>query len=50
MNMNFFDDEFEVPGNIQVDSPITDYFRGKCVFLTGGTGHLGYLFIEKLLR
>lgn len=47
---NLLDDEFQVPESIRVNSPITDYFREKCVFLTGGTGFLGYLFIEKLLR
>lgn len=31
-------------------SPIRSYFRGKTVFLTGGTGFLGKLFIEKLLQ
>lgn len=31
-------------------SPIRNFFRGKTVFLTGGTGFLGKLFIEKLLQ
>lgn len=31
-------------------TPMGDFFRGKTVFLTGGTGFLGKLFIEKLLR
>lgn len=47
---NLLSDEFQIPERIQINSPITDYFRGKCIFLTGGTGHLGHLFIEKLLR
>lgn len=33
-----------------VDSPIRDFYRGKVVFLTGATGVLGELFVEKLLR
>lgn len=33
-----------------VNSPMREFFRGKTVFLTGGTGFLGKLFIEKLLR
>lgn len=32
------------------DSPITDFFRGKNVFVTGATGFLGHLYLEKLLR
>lgn len=31
-------------------SPIGDFFRGKNVFLTGTTGFLGHLYLEKLLR
>lgn len=31
-------------------SPIGDFFRGKNVLLTGPTGFLGHLFLEKLLR
>lgn len=30
--------------------PIRDYFKDKVVLLTGGTGFLGQLFVEKLLR
>ncbi|XP_058829529.1 fatty acyl-CoA reductase wat-like [Topomyia yanbarensis] len=40
-------------GNNRLNSPNTPmglFFRGKTVLLTGGTGFLGKLFIEKLLR
>lgn len=31
-------------------TPIKDFYRGKCVLLTGGTGFIGRLLVEKLLR
>ncbi|EAT41108.1 AAEL007220-PA [Aedes aegypti] len=31
-------------------SPMKDFYRDKIVFLTGGTGFLGKLYIEKLIR
>ncbi|KAH8026770.1 hypothetical protein HPB51_024319 [Rhipicephalus microplus] len=31
-------------------SPIEHFFRDKAVFITGGTGFLGKILIEKLLR
>lgn len=31
-------------------TPILDFYRGKVVFLTGGTGFIGKLLLEKLLR
>lgn len=34
----------------QDDSPITRFMRGKCVLITGATGFLGSLFLEKCLR
>lgn len=33
-----------------IDSPMKRFYRDKTVFITGGTGFLGQLFIEKLLR
>lgn len=34
----------------QDDSPITRFMHGKCVLITGATGFLGSLFLEKCLR
>lgn len=31
-------------------STITEYFEGQSIFITGGTGTLGKVLIEKLLR
>ncbi len=31
-------------------SEITEWYRGKNVFITGGTGFLGKVLLEKLLR
>ncbi|XP_039291036.1 fatty acyl-CoA reductase wat [Nilaparvata lugens] len=33
-----------------IGSPIQEFFRGKTVFLTGGTGFMGKILIEKILR
>lgn len=32
------------------ESPMLEFYRGKSIFITGGTGFLGKLFLEKLLR
>lgn len=32
------------------DTPMKSYFRNKNIFITGGTGFLGLLYVEKLLR
>lgn len=31
-------------------TPMRDFYRGKTVFLTGGSGFLGQIYVEKLLR
>lgn len=31
-------------------TPMRDFYRDKVIFLTGGTGFLGQLYVEKLLR
>lgn len=35
---------------IPQDTPMRNFYRNKVVFLTGGTGALGQIFIEKLIR
>lgn len=42
--------EYKVEATIPCDSPITTFYAGKTVFLTGPTGFLGHLLLEKLLR
>lgn len=42
--------EYKVDASIPRNSPITEFFAGKTVFLTGPTGFLGHLLLEKLLR
>lgn len=42
--------EYKVDASLVRDSPISEFFAGKTVFLTGPTGFLGHLFLEKLLR
>lgn len=42
-----YETEFETLHN---DSPMKDYYRDKIIFLTGGLGFLGQLYVEKLLR
>lgn len=39
-------DEVIVPHS----TPMKDFYRDKTIFLTGGTGFLGQLYVEKLLR
>jgi len=32
------------------DSPVEEFYRDKVVFITGGTGFIGKVLLEKLLR
>jgi fatty acyl-CoA reductase len=32
------------------DSPVTEFYRDRCIFVTGATGFVGKVLIEKLLR
>lgn len=36
--------------NVPKNTPMREFYYGKTIFLTGGTGFLGQLFVEKLLR
>jgi fatty acyl-CoA reductase len=35
---------------MSVTSDIPGFFKGRCVFVTGGTGFMGKVLVEKLLR
>lgn len=39
-----------VDETIPRDSPMKTFYRDKTILVTGGTGFIGQLFIEKLLR
>lgn len=45
-DQDLWDDESLIPES----TPMRDYYRGKVIFLTGGTGFLGQIYVEKLLR
>jgi fatty acyl-CoA reductase len=37
-------------GTMNAASDVPGFFRGRCVFITGGTGFMGKVLVEKLLR
>lgn len=39
-----------VDEDIPENTPMRNFYRNKTIFLTGGTGFLGQIYIEKLLR
>lgn len=42
--------EYNVDPSLPRDSPISSFYVNKTVLLTGPTGFLGHLLLEKLLR
>lgn len=42
--------EYMFDENLLQDSPMSAFFRSKTVFVTGSTGYLGQLLVERLLR
>lgn len=50
MKSKFESNEMVLEDDIYDKSTITQYFVGKTIFITGGAGFLGQLYIEKLLR
>lgn len=43
-------DQHETEDIEGMSSPMKDFYRGKTIFLTGGTGFIGLIMLEKLLR
>lgn len=46
---NIFD-QYETENIEKYDTPMKRFYKGKTIFLTGGTGFVGILLLEKLLR
>lgn len=44
-----FNDPREIPPN-EIGSPVQEFFRGTTIFITGATGFVGIVLLEKLLR
>ncbi|XP_031634319.1 fatty acyl-CoA reductase wat-like [Contarinia nasturtii] len=42
--------DFWSDDSIPDSTPMRDFYRGKVILLTGGTGFLGQIYVEKLLR
>ncbi|KAJ6641422.1 Fatty acyl-CoA reductase wat [Pseudolycoriella hygida] len=45
-----FTSESMIDESIPDSTPMKNFYRNKTIFLTGGTGFLGQLYVEKLLR
>lgn len=43
-------DDFWSDDSIPESTPMRDFYRDKKILLTGGTGFLGQIYVEKLLR
>lgn len=43
-------DDFWSDESIPDSTPMLDFYRDKVILLTGGTGFLGQIYVEKLLR
>lgn len=43
-------DDFWSDDTMPDTTPIRDFYRDKVILLTGGTGFLGQIYVEKLLR
>lgn len=46
----FIFDAYETEDVDKMDSPMKEFYRGKTIFMTGGTGFVGLIMLEKLLR
>lgn len=49
-NSGGYMDLWSEDNHVVESSPMRDYYRDKVIFLTGGTGFLGQIYVEKLLR
>jgi len=38
------------PGDKMANGSVTQWYNGRSVFITGGTGYMGKVLIEKMLR
>lgn len=50
VDQKMYGDDFWSDTTVSETTPMRDFYRGKVIFLTGGTGFLGQIYVEKLLR
>lgn len=50
MEQNSGGDDFWSDDIVSESTPMRNYYRDKVIFVTGGTGFLGQIYVEKLLR